>query len=85
MYSVLNALSEYTYFYISKKTLLHTLLLLVSKIVKFLQCILRETILYLYNTIDNLNSILDNKLSKGDEPVSKCSLKFSGCKMRPLH
>ena len=45
MHSVLNTLSEYTYFYISK-TLLHTLLLLVSKIVESLQCILNilETI-----------------------------------------
>ena len=40
MYSVLNALSEYKS-YISK-TLLHNLLLLVSKIVERLQCILNH-------------------------------------------
>ena len=39
MYSVLEILSEYLYFYISK-TLLHTLLLLVFKIVESLQRIL---------------------------------------------
>ena len=39
MYSVLNTLSEYPYFYISKK-LLNTLLLLVFKVVETLQCIL---------------------------------------------
>ena len=44
LYSVLNTLSEYTYFYISK-ILLHTLLLLVSKIVESLQCILKATYL----------------------------------------
>ena len=36
MYRILNTLSEYTYFYIST-TLLHTLLLLVFKIVKSFQ------------------------------------------------
>ena len=41
MYSVFNILSDYTYFYISKK-LLHTLLLLVFKIVESLQCILNK-------------------------------------------
>ena len=40
MYSVLNTLSKYTYFYISNK-LLHTLLLLVFKIVESLQCNLK--------------------------------------------
>ena len=49
MYSVLNTLSEYKYFYISK-TLLHRLLLLVSKIIENLQCILKRlldwTLLY---------------------------------------
>ena len=40
MYGVLNTLSEYTYFCISK-TLLHALLLLVFKIVESLQCILK--------------------------------------------
>ena len=39
MYSVLNTLSEYTYYYISK-TLIYTLLLLVFKIVESLQFIL---------------------------------------------
>ena len=42
-YSVLNRLSECIYFYIPyHKTLLHTLLLLVFKIVKSLQCILKH-------------------------------------------
>ena len=41
MYSKLNTLSEYTYFYVSK-TLLHTLLFLVFKIVKNLWCILKQ-------------------------------------------
>ena len=41
MYSVLNTLSEYTYSYISKKTLLHILMLRVSKIVESFQCILK--------------------------------------------
>ena len=36
MYSVLNTLSDYKYFYISKKTLLHTPVLLVFKIVESL-------------------------------------------------
>ena len=44
MYSVLNTLQEYKYFYISK-TLLHTFFLLVFKIVKSLQCILKNTFL----------------------------------------
>ena len=41
MYSVLKTLSEFTYFYISKK-LFHTPLQLVSKIVESLQCILNR-------------------------------------------
>ena len=41
MYKALNTLSEDTYFYITK-TLLHTLLLLVFKIVESLQCILKH-------------------------------------------
>ena len=40
MYSVLNKLSEDTYFYISKNTTSYTFLL-VFKIVKILQCILK--------------------------------------------
>ena len=40
MYSALNTLSEYIYFYITK-TLLHTLLLLILKIVESLQSILK--------------------------------------------
>ena len=44
MYSVLNTLSEYTYFNVSK-TLLHTLLLLAFKIVESLECILKKEIL----------------------------------------
>ena len=39
MYSVLNTLSEYTYFYISKNITSYTFLL-VFKIVESLQCIL---------------------------------------------
>ena len=42
MYRVLNKLLEYIYFYISKKPLLHTLLLFVFKIVESLQCILKS-------------------------------------------
>ena len=60
MYSVLNTLSEYTYFYISK-TLLHTLLLLVSKIAENLRCIL--------NLVNNLTPLglwqLKTVLSEG--------------------
>ena len=41
MYSVLNTLSEYTYFYISKDITLYTFLL-VFKIMESLQCILKE-------------------------------------------
>ena len=41
MYSVLNTLSEYTYFYISKKITLCTFLL-IFKIVESLQCILNN-------------------------------------------
>ena len=40
MYSVLNTLSEYTYFYISKNNTSYTFLL-VSKIVESFQCILK--------------------------------------------
>ena len=42
MYSALNTLSEYTYFYISQRILLRTLLWLVPKFVDSLQCILNE-------------------------------------------
>ena len=41
MYSVLNKLSEYIYTFSYHITLLHTLLLLVSKIMESLQCILK--------------------------------------------
>ena len=41
MYSVLNTLSEYTYFYISKDITLYTFLL-VFKIIESRQCILKE-------------------------------------------
>ena len=41
MYSVLNALSEYTYFYISKNITSHTFLI-VLKIVESRQCILKK-------------------------------------------
>ena len=40
MYTVLNTLLEYTYF-TCQKTLLHTLMLLVFKIVESFQCILK--------------------------------------------
>ena len=40
MYSVLNTLSEYTYFYISKNITSYTYLL-VSKIIESIQCILK--------------------------------------------
>ena len=60
MYSVLNTLSEYTYFYISKDITLYTFLL-VFKIIESLQCILKErnrliskgmSIIYLKVTIE---------------------------------
>ena len=41
MYSVLNTLSEYIYTFTYKKTLLHTLLLLVFKIVESFKSILK--------------------------------------------
>ena len=41
MYSVSNTLSEYIYFQY-QKTLLHTLLLPIFKIVESLQCILKQ-------------------------------------------
>ena len=44
MYSVLNELSDYIYFYISKNMLLHTLLLFVFKIVESRKCILKGLI-----------------------------------------
>ena len=43
MYSVLTTLFQYTYF-TCQKALLHTFLLLVSKIVESLQCILKNDI-----------------------------------------
>ena len=43
MYSVMNTLYVYTYFYIQKISKLHKLLLLVSKIIVSLQCILNRT------------------------------------------
>ena len=43
MYSLLNTLSEYTYFYISKNITSHTFLL-VFKIVESLQCILNSIV-----------------------------------------
>ena len=46
MLSVLNTLSEYKYFHISKYITLHTLLLLVFKIVERLQCILNRLITF---------------------------------------
>ena len=42
MYRELNKLLEYTHFDIYQKTLLHTLLLIVLKIIKNLQCILED-------------------------------------------
>ena len=44
MYSVLNELSDYIYFYIPKSMLLHTILLFVFKIVKSRKCILKGLI-----------------------------------------
>ena len=44
MYSVLNALSEYTYFYISKNVTSYTFLF-VFKIVESFQCILKHLML----------------------------------------
>ena len=52
MYSVLNTLSKYTYFYISKNITSYTFSL-VSKIVESLQCIL--------NTFINKNRVIQNK------------------------
>ena len=49
MYSVLNTLSEYTYFYISKNITSYTFLL-VFKIIECLQCILKP---FLANTNSN--------------------------------
>ena len=49
MNSVLNELSQYTYLYISK-TLLHTLLLLVFKMVESFRCILKGIFNYLLST-----------------------------------
>ena len=58
MYSVLNALSEYTYFYISKNITLYTFLL-DFKIVESLQCILKTkmplTVLNCYTIVTVLN------------------------------
>ena len=55
VYNVLNTLSEYTYFNISKN--IHTLLLLVSKIMKSLQCIPK-----VYEVINCLNKNLTTHL-----------------------
>ena len=44
MYSVLNTLSEYTYFYISKNITSYTFLL-IFKIVESLQCILNDKVI----------------------------------------
>ena len=44
MYSVLHTLSRYTYFFTYQKVLLHTILLLVSKIVENLQYILNPLV-----------------------------------------
>ena len=46
MYSVLNTLSEYTYFYISKNITSYTFLL-VLKVIESLQCILNTSLLFL--------------------------------------
>ena len=57
MYSVLNTLSEYTYFYISKNITLY-LFLLVFKIVESLQCILKRSDLFKFQ----LQQIMDKVL-----------------------
>ena len=63
MYSVLNTLSEYTYFYISKNIISYTFLL-VFKIVESLQCILRLGRIMIHistNTKTNNYSFLKGK------------------------
>ena len=54
MYSVLNTLSEYIYFYISK-TLLHTLFLLVIKIAESLYSISLLKLVGQYHNVDGYN------------------------------
>ena len=63
MYSVLNKLSEHIHFYMSK-TLLHTPLLLVFKLIDSLQCILKleiRTIIFRYfrNIFETLGNTCD--------------------------
>ena len=58
MYSVLNALSN-THAFTHRKTLLHTLLSLISKIIESLQCILKS-----FNYF--------NKFVAFHIPISKC-------------
>ena len=57
MYSVLNTLSEYTYFYISKNITLY-LFLLVFKIVESLQCILKRSDLFKLQLQQKMDKIL---------------------------
>ena len=61
MYSVLNTLTEYTYFYISKNITSYTLLL-VFKIVVGLQCIL--------NSISTKNPSVDKSENSKIEEIS---------------
>ena len=60
MYSVLNTLSEYTYFYISKNITSYTFLL-VFEIIESLQCIIKEEIaLKLFNMTTYFTSLVLN-------------------------
>ena len=70
MYSVLNTLSEYICFYISKM-LLHTLSFLVIKIVKSRQCILNFSRYYSLSTTTKtiLYRMFFREFSKFSEPL----------------
>ena len=71
MYSVLNKLSEYIYFSISKR-LLQTLLLLVFKIVENLQCILkRQPHEIVKNTQPSLSELLADELFENVWPFCR--------------
>ena len=69
MYSVLNTHSEYTY----QKTLLHTLLLLVFKILESLQCILKDS----FSKCEQIHSFLETAdLVTFTEKILKSKLHF---------
>ena len=84
MYGVLNTLSEYTYIYISKN-ILQTLLLVVSKIVESLQCILnhitslKQTHLFFIHFLPCLLLFLDDKLDQESVKFSNGEISASGC------